>query len=410
MTPARRDLLLQITAEVGTPCYVYFLDDITARTTAMRQAFAEAFQLSYAVKCNPNLAILQHLKSCADSLDVSSAGELRRATSAGWSGGAISFTGPGKRDFELQEALDFGCEVVVESLNEARRLSLLASQRQQMARILVRLAPGRVPRGFGDSMAGKPTQFGVDVAEMATTLPKIAALPALQLVGFHIYSGSQCLEEGSLVENYQIFADVFGAASALLDCRPEKLIFGAGIGIPYYESQRPVDLAKLASGTLRVVDELRRDERLKPARLVLELGRFWVGEAGYFVTRVVDTKHSRGVEFAICDGGLNNHLAASGHLGSVIHRNYRMQRLGAGQGPPQTYHIVGPLCTSIDTLARGIELPILAPGDAIAIFNSGAYGLSASPIHFISHRPPSEVVVSDNDFAVVSEIAAVGSQ
>jgi diaminopimelate decarboxylase len=127
---------------------------------------------------------------------------------------------------------------------------------------------------------------------------------------------------------------------------------------------------------------------------VLELGRYLVGEAGYFVTRVIAVKESRGRRIAICDGGMNSHLPAAGHFGMVVPRNYRMHRVAGDmpEGAVEEVDLAGPLCTSIDKIGRGVSLPRLAPGDLVAVHCSGAYGPTASPLGFISHSPPVEVL------------------
>jgi diaminopimelate decarboxylase len=164
-----------------------------------------------------------------------------------------------------------------------------------------------------------------------------------------------------------------------------------GLGIPYHEGDVALDLAEVARGIAEEIDAFKREPRFSKAQLVLELGRHLVGEAGYFLTRVISVKRSRGSHIAVCDGGMNNHLPASGHFGMVIHRNYRLHKIGA-DGPLQKTDLVGPLCTSIDRIARGVELPAVVEGDLIAVHASGAYGLTASPVHFISHGLPREVL------------------
>ena len=228
-------------------------------------------------------------------------------------------------------------------------------------------------------MAGKPSPFGIDQNEIDSAIDAIDAMPCLRLVGFHIYSGTQCLKPESVAENYGIFIDLFRRASARAGVPPKKLVFGSGLGIPYYDMHTPLDLAKVAELTLPMLRQLRQEPAFESTRFALELGRYLVGEAGVYLTRVVDIKTSRGVEIAICDGGMNHHLGATGHFGSVIHRNYRMLRMTPGSDLLKSYHLVGPLCTSIDTLARNISLPELQVGDVVAILSSGAYGPTASP-------------------------------
>ncbi len=390
---------LQAIAErYGTPCYAYFADAIATRAWSLRDAFGGRFSLRYAVKANPNPALLSFLYKHVDALDISSKGELDLALAAGWPATRLSFTGPGKRGAELEAALDAGVgEIVIESLHEARELDALASARGLLQPVLVRLSPARLPRGFGVNMAGKPSQFGVDEEDMGAALHELATLRHLDLQGLHIYSGTQCLDVSALAENWRIFIELFRRAAPLMPNPARQLVFGAGLGIPYYDKQQPLDLDALARDITPDLDTLRREPAFSGTRLALELGRYLVGEAGVYVTRVLHIKHSRGTAIAICDGGMNHHLAACGHLGSVLHRNYRLFRIGDDSGETQTYDLVGPLCTTLDTLGHRVTLPALAPGDLIGVPSSGAYGLSSSPIHFISHDPPRELLVEGNE-------------
>jgi diaminopimelate decarboxylase len=141
---------------------------------------------------------------------------------------------------------------------------------------------------------------------------------------------------------------------------------------------------------------VQSSEALAGARCVLEMGRFVVGEDGYFVTRVVTLKQSRGIAFGVLDGGMNNHLAACGLMGMSLRRNYPLAKLsGDLAAAPTEYNLVGPLCTTIDTVAQGARLPKLDRGDLVVIGASGAYGLTSSPMHFISHPVPREIIVAE---------------
>jgi diaminopimelate decarboxylase len=401
---ARQAQLLSIAERCGTPSYVYFADEIRANVDRLRSAFAGQFLISYAVKANPAPGVLGALHKFADLLDVSSAGEIKRAVEAGWEGSAISFTGPGKREDELQHAVDARIgEVVVESVEEARALARLARRAGIVQRIMLRLAPSRVPAGFGDTMGGKPVAFGVDEEDLETVVPEILGLRGLSLIGFHCYSGTQCLQARAVVENWAIHAQLFRSTAQLAGIQPERLVFGSGLGIPYHDGQQPLDLAQIAEAAGSLLAELR--QALPRTRLVLETGRFLVGEPGVFLTRVMRVKDSRGTRIGICDGGLNYHLAACGLFGMALRRNYRMVNLTATDGPGRgRFQLSGPLCTSIDVLGRNVELPRLEAGDVIALEASGAYGASASPTHFISHPPVREWLVSGDR---VADAAAV---
>jgi diaminopimelate decarboxylase len=409
--PSGLDALLARVAEThGTPAYVYLTNAIEARLAEISAALGPWFALSYAMKCNPNPGLLRWLANRVDLIDVSSIGEFRTARAAGWAADRISFTGPGKRDFEVEEAINGGVgELVVESLREALAADRVAGTRGRAQEVLVRLSPARVPKGFGDHMAGRPSPFGLDVETAGDDLARILSLPHLRVVGLHIYSGTQCLKPEAICENYRIFIETFRGFCEALDLAPRKLVFGSGLGIPYHAGDAGPDLAAVARGIGPDLDALRAMPRFAGTRLVLELGRYLVGEAGYFLTRVVSVKESRGSRIGICDGGMNNHLPASGHFGMVIHRNYRMHRVGGGE-EIEKIDLVGPLCTSIDRLASGIALPRLREGDLVAVHSSGAYGLTASPLHFISHDAPREVLAHGSQLRDVTRSLDLGGR
>ncbi len=386
-------LLGRVAESFGTPAYVYLTDAIEQRLAELKAQMGPWFGFSYAAKCNPNPSLLRWLARKVDHIDVSSLGEFRLACAAGWAPERASFTGPGKRDSEIEEAIAGGLgELVVENVREALVADRVARALGRVQDVLVRLSPSRIPKGFGDQMAGRPSPFGLDVEMAAEELPRILSRPHLRVVGFHIYSGTQCLKPEAIAENYRIFLDTFRTICADFDLRPERLVFGSGLGIPYHAGDTGLDLAQVAAGIASDLDGFVAEPRFRQAALTLELGRYLVGEAGYFLTRIVSIKESRGSRIGICDGGMNNHLPASGHFGMVIHRNYRMHRVGGG-GEAEKIDLVGPLCTSIDRLASGASLPRLAEGDLVAVHSSGAYGLTASPLHFISHPLPREVLI-----------------
>lgn len=377
----------------GTPLYVYDLGRVAARAARLRVAFDGRVSLSYAVKANPHGGVLSGLRGLVETLDVSSLGEFRRAIAAGWQPGEISFTGPGKRPAELAESIGAGLgELVIEHPAEARAADAIARAAGRVQDVLVRITPPAVPRGFGDTMAGRPVPFGIDAEEAVPALREIATLPGLRLTGLHFYSGTQCLSAPAIAANYRIFHDLAAQLCAETGLTPARLVFGAGMGIPYHETDAPLDLPALRAEASADLDRMRGVPQLAGAAVALELGRYLVGPAGWLLTRVVAVKHSRGHRILICDAGLNNHLAAAGRFGMVLHRNYRMSApLAEGEAEPQD--VFGPLCTSLDRLASGVTLPPLDPGGLIAIHMSGAYGLTASPTGFISHPVPGEIVI-----------------
>lgn len=398
-TADRNAVLRRIAEQHGTPFYAFFLDQIRDRIDAVRAAFGGRFGVSFAVKSNPAASLLAALRTHCDALDVSSGGEVEAAIAAGWPGTSLSFTGPGKTRSELALAVQHlaasgvsGGEVVLESVDEARVLAGLLRQAERKMRVLVRISPAAVPAGFGDTMSGKPTAFGIDEEELEPALRALTEYEdVLTVVGFHAYSGTQCLKAAAVVENYRILSDVFTRASQLKGAAPEKLIFGSGLGIVYHDGQEPLDLRTIGSETVPVLDEL--SARFPGVKLYLESGRYLVGEAGVLVTRILRTKHSRGARIGICDSGINHNLAASGMFGMAIRRNYRMSNITSEEAPSGLFQLSGPLCTSIDVLARNIPLSRVETGDLIAVEASGAYGATASLGRFISHPAVSEWLV-----------------
>jgi diaminopimelate decarboxylase len=368
------------------------------RAQKIHEVFGRRFGISYAVKANPNLDLLRALDPHIHGLDVSSGGELKLALEAGYAPSRLSFTGPGKSLPELREAVRLGCgEIVVESMDELADVQNITQEFDRVARVLLRISPRSMPKGFGVNMAGRPSQFGIDEEHLDEALQTLSSMKSIHLAGFHIYAGAQCLNAESIVENFLNYMRIFREFAQRHKLQPEILVFGGGIGIPYHEGENAVDLDYVAEQINPALDALLGLPEFQRATLLLEIGRYLVGEAGYFLTSVRRIKHSRGRHMAICDGGLNNHLAACGHFGTIIHRNYMISRLPtqASLEPAtelQEFDVFGPLCTTIDQLARQLRLSDLACGDVLAIHHSGAYGFTASPMMFISHRWAKEVI------------------
>lgn len=400
MDPRRAKILADIATQHGTPCFVYFMDDARARVESLRAAFQGLFGVSYAMKCNPHPAILARMQRWVDTLDVSSLGELRSAVNMGWDASKISFTGPAKQEADLTFSVECGIgEVVLESVREALLLDRAAEARGRVQPVLVRIAPKHVPKGFGVNMAGRPCQFGIDEEDVDAALREIRALKHLSLIGFHIYSGTQCLKPEAIAENYLNFMEIFRRVCGDHDITPQKLIFGSGLGIPYHEADTPLALSSVAERVLPALRQFKAEARFGHSTLLLETGRYLIGEAGIYLTRVVNRKQSRGAQIATFDGGMNHHLGACGHLGMVLHRNYRIFKVAPDdpEGAEQPFDLYGPLCTTIDVLGRGVKLRGLEVGDVIGVHCSGAYGITASPARFISHGYPHEVIVEEQD-------------
>ncbi len=399
-----RDWRCSVAQTFGTPVYVYDLDILTSRLALLSNLFGNRFGLSYAIKANPNMAILRAILPWLSTFDASSFAEVERAITVGMSPDRITFSGPAKRPQEIARAISLGLgELVVESVHEARQASQLAQGMGRIQNVLVRINPSRVPRGFGASMAATPSQFGIDEEDIAASLPEITSLPGLRLIGFHIYSGTNCRTPQPIADNFQIFADIFRRAQAISGIEPTRLVFGSGFGIPYLAGEAELDHTALPALINPVIDALKAETAFANASCNLELGRWLIGPAGWLLTQVISAKQSRGTSICTCDAGFNNHLAAASMMGTVIPRNWVFENISNPDGAIGRYTLTGPLCTSIDRLALGIDLPEVRPQDVLAIAMSGAYGLTASPTRFISHPEPKEIVAQSGQLTDVTE-------
>jgi diaminopimelate decarboxylase len=374
-----------------TPFYAYDRRAISGRVAHLRRHLPESVHVHYAIKANPMPAVVHHLASLVDGFDVASAGEMRVALDAGMAPDRISLAGPGKTDAELTCAVAAGIVVNVESPREVEALASIAVKAGLVPRVAVRVNPDFELKSSGMKMGGGAKPFGVDAELVPALLARIRTV-GLDFVGFHIFSGAQNLRVDAIQEA-QSRAITLAARLAEYAPGPVRMLnIGGGFGIPYFPGDRELDIAPIGSHLSKLLPDVQR--HLPQAQIVLELGRYLVGEAGVYVCRVTDRKISRGEVFLVTDGGLHHHLAASGNFGQVIRKNYPVtigNRMG-GQAR-ETVSVVGPLCTPLDLLAEKMELPQAQIGDFVVVFQSGAYGLTASPTAFLGHPPPAEVLV-----------------
>jgi diaminopimelate decarboxylase len=385
--------LTQLAERVGsTPFYAYDRRLISERVARLRAALPAELRLHYAIKANPMPAVVQHLAGLVDGFDVASAGELRLALKTAMPPQHISFAGPGKSDRELREAVAAGIVVSLESEHQLERLALAGAAQEVRPKAVVRVNPDFELRASGMKMGGGASQFGVDAERVPAMLARMLELP-VEFYGLHIYAGSQNLRAEFLSEAQR---STLALAQRLAACAPgpvRLLNLGGGFGIPYFPGEQPLDLEAVGRHLASLLPAARRD--FPEAELVLELGRYLVGEAGIYVCRVLERKRSRGQLFLVTDGGLHHHLAASGNFGQVIRKNFPVlvgNRVQA-DGEAELASVVGPLCTPLDVLADKMALGHAREGDLIVVLQSGAYGLSASPTAFLSHPAPAEVLV-----------------
>ncbi len=384
--------LAQLAERVGqTPFYAYDRKLIKQRVAELRAALPASVKLHFAMKANPMPAVVGYMAGLVDGIDVASAGELKVALDAGTDPREISFAGPGKREAELRQAAAAGILINIESFREVELLGAISRELSLPARVAVRVNPDFELKGSGMKMGGGPKQFGVD-AELVPELLALIGKTGLDFEGFHLFAGSQNLKAESICEAQQKSYELALKLAAQAPSPVRFLNLGGGFGIPYFPGEQVLDLAPIGDN-LRMLAK-RAEQDFPQASLVIELGRYLVGEAGIYVTRVIDRKVSRGQVFLVVDGGLNHHLSASGNFGQVIRKNYPAA-VGTQMNAEQTEvaSVVGPLCTPLDILADKMPLPMAYPNDLIVIFQSGAYGASASPQAFLGHPAVVEVLV-----------------
>ena len=371
----------------GTPLFVYDIDQIRLKIDNLRRILPADVAIHYAMKANPFAPLLSAMVPLVDGVDVASGGELAMARAAGAT--HISFAGPGKTDVELESAIAEQVTLNIESEGEADRALAIAARLGVTPKLSVRVNPQFALKGSGMRMGGLASPFGVD-AERAPTLVRRLIAAGADWRGLHVFAGSQSLDSEAIAEaqaaTIALSAEIAEAAGAT----PPLVNLGGGFGIPYFVGERPVDIAAIGARLTQTLEQ--RPAILRETRFALELGRWLVGEAGVYLTRVIDRKDSRGETFLIVDGGLHHQLAASGNFGTVVRRNYPVAVIG-GDRSPETVSVVGCLCTPLDRLADQVELPRAEVGDVIALFMAGAYGASASPTAFLGHAPARELLI-----------------
>lgn len=375
----------------GTPLFVYSRTAIERRMADLRAAMPARLAIHYAMKANPYAPLLEMMADMVDGLDIASGGELELAREAGYLPREISFAGPGKRDGELTAAIRAGVTLNLESESEADRALDIARALGVAPRLAIRVNPSFEMRGSGMKMGGGAKPFGVDEDRVPALARRIVDAGA-NWRGFHIYTGSQALDADAIIETQGQVLDTAARLAGEAGVEVPHLNMGGGFGIPYFDRDQPLDIAAIGAALDRRFAAL--PAVLAETRFAIELGRYLVGEAGVYLTRIVDRKVSHGTTFLVTDGGLHHQLAASGNFGTVVRRNYPLAIAGKfAAAPEEEVNVVGCLCTPLDRLAEQAMLPRADVGDLVAVFCAGAYGASASPAAFLGQGPAREMLV-----------------
>ncbi len=394
-----------IANQVTTPFFAYGGDALVDRLRRVRSTLGHDTEVYFSIKANPSLGLCQLMAKEGLGAELASIGELLLAQQAGFGPRKVIFAGPGKTLAELEAAVLWGIESVnVESEGELERLAAMAQKHNRVARVSLRVNPKEQVKGAQMRMGGGHTQFGIDEETVAGVIARFAKHPHLKFVGIHVYVGSQIFDVDALLAHCQRVVELAVEVAAGIDCPLETIDFGGGFAVPYFENSHEFDLERFASGFRAIISAARSRPHLAQFRPIIELGRFLVAECGVYVTRVIDVKQSRGVTYAVTDGGMNHHITATGNFGQVFRKPYPMAVLNRMQiSDCEAIEVVGPCCTPLDVLGHKISLPRVVPGDLIGVFYSGAYGYSASSLFFLSHPTPAEVLVLGQSIHVLRD-------
>ncbi|NIA32048.1 MAG: pyridoxal-dependent decarboxylase, exosortase A system-associated [Actinobacteria bacterium] len=386
-------LVAEIAEEYSTPLYIYDSSFLSGRHKMLRKMLPQDLEITYAVKANPNAQVLRILGKLYDGVDIASRGEMVKALKVGIPAQQMSFTGPGKSSAELEYAIKLGIgSISVENEREIEHIRTICEQNDLSANILIRVNPDFELARSGMKMGGGPKQFGIDSEKVPALVSSLKNAKRTRLRGIHIFSGSQNLVADAIVETFEKIIDYACSLSATTQIPLDIVNLGGGFGIPYYFNDSDLDLSAVGAGLRQVLANAKKN--LPGTRFKIELGRYIVGESGMYVGKILYRKESRGEIFIIIDGGLHHHLAASGNFGQkMVHRPMPITIANALDNPIEKVNVVGALCTPLDTFGTNVELPRAKEGDLVVVLNSGAYGFSASPLGFLSHNPPKEVVL-----------------
>jgi diaminopimelate decarboxylase len=375
----------------GTPLFAYDNNIIGGQIARLRAAMPDGVALYYSVTANPNEELLSFVGRYVDGFRIVSRGELDRLKRAKLSGIPMTFAGPGKGDDELEAGIAAGATISVESEGEARRAILAAERIGVRPKLAVRVNPPFVFEGGGVTVGARPSPFGVD-ADRAPSLVQGLLEAGVDWRGLHVFAAAQCLDDSALIEAHRAIVNCAGEITDAVGIPLPELNLGGGFDVPCFDGDKPLDVDRLAGALHDTV--CAAPELLATTRISLELGRWLVGEAGVYLTRILDRTESCGKSFLTTDGGGHHLLRATGCLLERARGNYPIAVANRfGSAAEEEVTVTGCLATPHDIFGDEVMLPHAEPGDLIAIFVAGAYGLTASPQGWESRPPAREILV-----------------
>ncbi|MBW2996178.1 diaminopimelate decarboxylase [Candidatus Woesearchaeota archaeon] len=367
--------------------YLYSMDKINTQLSGLKENLPENVALYYAMKANPNKEILCHLKKSqkVNGIEVSSAGELEKALEF-FEPKEIIATGPGKNRYELQRYIEEGIrQINVESYIEAIRIKeIVKKTTNHPVDVLVRVNIDYSPEKAHILMSGFSSKFGIDEKGIEEQTALISNLEGISLQGIHVFAGNGVLDHEIILDYFNY---IFGMVNRLENKGEGIPIIdlGGGFGIDYKGEGRSLDIVSLGKN----MSELISKQGYENKELILELGRYIVGESGYYVTEILDIKESKGKKHIITAGGINHQrrpcATETNHPVEIISMKKPLLHPGQPSVRNEIIDIGGPLCLSADILAKDIQIKNANIGDLVVVHQSGAYGSSMGANNFLSH-------------------------
>lgn len=375
--------IINIASKYDNPIYLYNADVIKKQIKKVKTHFHD-FNILYSMKCNPYEGILRLMHDNGVGIDAASMNEVHMAVHQGIEKNNIYYSSPGKTADDLNQTIG-KCNIIADSIIEIERINAIAKKQKMRLEIGVRLnvSNNQMQSSRFEIMSGKASQFGIDISTFMIFLDS-NRYDAIDIIGIHIYFGSQLLDEKNISENFNIIAKIYMILKKQLDIK--YINFGGGFGIPYEEFEKELNLSLVQ----KMIEKSKAIQSVKNdgIKCNIELGRYLTAQSGIFVTRVVDKKISFGETFCIVQGGMNNFFRPS-----FMGQTHKIVPLfDANKRHLERVTITGSLCTPLDVFAKDVCLPTLNIGDFIMFKNAGAYGYSMSMLEFISHELPAQIM------------------
>ena len=371
-----------------TPLYLYDFDNITKRYNELKEAFAgQKSLIAYAVKANSNLAVIKHLAKLGAGADCVSIGEVKRALKAGVAKYKIIFSGVGKRDSEIKEALQKDILLLnLESEAEMKRVEMIAKELGVEARISIRVNPNVDPQTHPYISTGlHENKFGVSIDSAKRMYIYAKKSEHLNPIGIHFHIGSQLTELSPIVEACEIVADLVRSLKAI-DIDIKFFDVGGGLGV-VYDDEITIKTHEYADAIIKAIKGL-------DVTVVMEPGRYMMANSGIFLTRVLYEKQNGEKRFVIVDGAMNDLLRPS--LYSAYHKIEAVQK----DGEKSLADVVGPVCESGDFLGKDVSLPPLEHNDILVVYSAGAYGFTMSSNYNTRDRVAEVAILDGKDYLI----------